>query len=197
MRAVAATLVGAIVLFIWGMCAWMVTPIHQDSMRTLPNADALTAFLKTQPLERAFYAAPMPDAKAADSTKAVEEFMNLHRQGPVYQLNYSPTGSEPMSPRVLGQGMLINLVCAGIAAFFIGLAARVGCGYAGRAGIGLLLGIFVAVAGHASLWNWMDFAANWSIPMIIDVIIGWTLVGLVQAAIIRPRATDVVVRNAS
>ena len=50
------------------------------------------------------------------------------------------------------------------------------------------LGIFVALVGHASYWNWMRFPTDYTIAFIVDVIVGWTLAGLAIAAIVRPEA---------
>ena len=52
-----------------------------------------------------------------------------------------------------------------------------------------LLGVFASLVGPGADWNWWGFPANFSLAMAGDLLIAWLLVGVVQAALIKPRAT--------
>jgi hypothetical protein len=48
------------------------------------------------------------------------------------------------------------------------------------------MGIFTALIGHVSYWNWMNFPLDYTVAFVIDNVVGWTLAGLVIAAIVTP-----------
>lgn len=97
-----------------------------------------------------------------------------------------------MNSRVMATGFIIDLLATLLAATLLFSAARGCCrSYLQRVGFVTGLGVFVGLVGHASYWNWMHFPADYTLAFIVDVVIGWTLVGLVMAAIVKsPLVSD-------
>lgn len=185
-RILIAGLLGAVVYYIWGMMAWMVFHLHDSTLSHFPNEQAMTAALREQNLETGVYAAPGFETEAE-----WDSFVERHRSGPVYSIFYSKEGSEPMGPTVMAGGFVIDLLAAALAACLLSSAASGCCNsYAARVGFVAGLGIFVGLVGHASYWNWMNFPLDYTIMFIVDVTIGWTLTGLVIAAIVKPPPAD-------
>lgn len=185
-RILIAGFLGAIVYFIWGMLAWMAVPLHTPTIAGLPDEASITTALKQQNLETGVYLIPWSDDEA-DWSNPDSTWTKNHLSGPIYSIYYHKEGMTPMSPNVMLNGFIIDLLAAALAACL--LSATVGgcCGtYARRVGFVMGLGIFVGLIGHASYWNWMAFPLDYTIAFIIDVVVGWTLAGLVIAAIIRP-----------
>jgi len=190
LRILIATHVGAIVYFIWGMLAWMVLPLHMTSMHGLPEEAAVTAELKRQNLTTGVYTAPWSD-NLEDWNDPNSEWMQRHKSGPIYSIYYESRGSSPMSPQVMATGFAIDLLATFVAACLLCGAASGCCrSYFSRVAFVAGLGIFVALIGHATLWNWMMFPLDYTISFMIDVVAGWTLTGLVLAAIIRPKTSS-------
>lgn len=50
-------------------------------------------------------------------------------------------------------------------------------------GLYSLLGIFAGLAVHLPMWNWFGFPLNYTALNILDIAIGWTLVGVVMSRI--------------
>jgi hypothetical protein len=183
-----AGIAGAVVYYVWGMMAWMVLPLHLPTIAGLPNESAITDALKAQSLETGVYVIPW-SSDAADMSDPNSTFMKNHASGPIYSIYYQREGAVPMGPSVLLGGFVIDLLAATLAACLLSSAATGCCrSYASRVGFVLGLGIFVGLIGHASYWNWMNFPLGYTLAFVADVVIGWTLAGIVIAAIVRPGA---------
>jgi hypothetical protein len=184
-RIILAGIVGAVIYFVWGMAAWMVLPLHGPSLAGLPDQNAIRAAFQSQDLQTGVYVIPWSD-NADDWQQPESEVNQMHRAGPLATIFYQQAGSELMPPRILVVGFFIDLLAAMLAACLLS-ATLVNCpSYAQRVGFVLGLGIFVALIGHVSYWNWMRFPTDYTIAFMIDVIVGWTLAGLAIAAIVRP-----------
>ena len=186
MRLILAALAGAVVYYIWGMVAWMVLPLHMSSMHGLPHEAEVTALLKSQELKTGVYSAPWSDNEA-DWQNPESEWMKRHEAGPVYSIFYKSEGCAPMSPQVMATGFAIDFVaCLLVSCLLCGATSGCCRSYLSRVGFVVGMGIFAALIGHVTLWNWMAYPTDHTIAFVIDVVAGWTLTGLVLAAIIRP-----------
>lgn len=185
-RIVMAGVAGSIVYFIWGNLAWMVLPLHAPTIHGLPNESAISEALNSQNLETGMYMAPWSDNEA-DWSNPESDWNKRHEAGPIYTIVYSKEGGTPMPPSLMITGFVIDLILAMLSALL--LSCSLGCCgdcYAKRLGFVAALGVFVAFAAHASYWNWMHFPLDYTLAFMADVTIGWTLVGLAQAAIVKP-----------
>lgn len=186
-RIVLAGLVGGVVYFVWGMAAWMFLGIHDTSLQQLPDDSVVTGELTSRQLETGVYTVPF----TTDSTEMSDpesEFVKAHNAGPIYTIYYNKEGAPPMGPDTLISGLVIDLFAVGLAACLLSSALADCRSYARRVGFVIGLGIFVALAAHGAYWNWMRFPTAYTIHFIVDSVIGWTLVGLVIAAIVKPTA---------
>ena len=184
-RIMIAGVVGAVVYFVWGMLAWMAVPLHTPTIHALPAESAIIDALKTQHLETGVYVAPYSE-NPADMSEPESEFMKRHTAGPIFSVYYQREGAEPMNAGVLGTGFVIDLLAALLAACLLSSIGPCGRSYWCRVGFVTGLGIFVAVVGHLSYWNWMHFPLGYTVAFMIDVTVGWLLAGLAIAALIRP-----------
>ncbi len=185
-RIMIAGVLGAIVYYIWGMLAWMALPLHTPTLSGLVDGAAITTVLKDQNLETGVYVYPWTDNQ--DDWKNPEsDFMKNHNAGPIYSIYYESAGAAPMNAGVLAGGFVIDLLAALLAACLLSsVSMNAGRSYARRVGFVIGLGLFVALIGHASYWNWMHFPTGYTLAFVADVVIGWTLAGLAIAAVVRP-----------
>jgi len=185
-RILVAALLGAIVYYVWGMLAWMALPLHTPTMTGLVDEAAVTNILTEQNLETGVYSAPMWENEAAMSDPD-SAFTKNHLRGPIYTIYYQRDGMVPMGPKVLLMGVTIDFAASLLAALLLSCAASGCCqSYWRRVGFVAGLGVFTAVVGHGAYWNWMYFPTDYTIAFMIDNIVGWTLTGLVIAAIVKP-----------
>jgi len=56
--------------------------------------------------------------------------------------------------------------------------------YGGRVLFIFTLALLAGVAGHVPNWNWFNFSTSYTALEISDLLVGWTLAGLVIAKII-------------
>ncbi|MEZ5940183.1 MAG: hypothetical protein R3C18_02245 [Planctomycetaceae bacterium] len=197
MRLLLATLAGGAVCYIWGVLAWLALPVHSQTMTELPDEAAVTSALEAQNLVEGVYAVPgypemADDATAEDQTAAWEEFTKAHQAGPVYSIYYRPKGMTPMGPDTMGKGFALDLLAAGIAAFIVSQLAANGASFFVRWRTVFVMGLFTCIVAYGALWNWMAFPDRFTIDMMLDVAICWSLVGLVIASIIRTEEKPVV-----
>ena len=185
-RIIVAGVLGSILYFIWGMATWTAIPLHMPTLAGLPDESAVTAALKDQDLDSGVYVSPWSD-NAEDWSDADSDWMKNHISGPLYSIYYQKNGAAPMNAGVMFGGFVIDLLAALLAATLLSGAASGCCrSYPKRVGFVSGLGVFVGLVGHASYWNWMHFPAGYTLAFIIDNVVGWTLAGLVIAAIVRP-----------
>lgn len=191
-RWLAAALAGAVTIFVWGNVAWMVLGLHDASIRAVPDEKGLARALRNAGLETGTYLIPAlpkhgPDASKDERDRLAEDFSTRHVNGPLAFLAIVKDGREPMTPGLFARAGAINLASATISATILALCAATCRAYWQRVSVVVLLAAFTAVVVHVSYWNWMFFSPDFTRDMIVDVLLGWTLVGLVQGALIRPR----------
>lgn len=185
-RIVLAGLLGGLVYFIWGALSWMVFPWHTATLEKLPNEDAVISALREQiPASGAYFFPGMPDPGAEATVQ--EAYAARHRQGPLGFLLFHAGGKELSMGPAMGRGFAIDVLAALIVAFLLSLKAP--APYPCRVFFVLLIGLFSAITTHAMYWNWMLFPTGYTLAMFADVVGGWTLAGLVMAAIVKPSAS--------
>ncbi len=188
-RIITAGVVGAVVYFVWGMLAWMAVPLHTPTINALPAEQTIVDALKAQNLESGVYVTPFAE-NSADMSDPESAFMKRHTAGPIFSIYYQKEGAEPMNASVLVIGFVINLLAALLAACLLSSIGPCGRNYWCRVGFVAGLGIFVALVGHLSYWNWMHFPIGYTVAFMVDVTVGWSLAGLAIAAFIRPQTGE-------
>lgn len=183
---IVAAILGAVVYFVWQMATWMLIPVHGPTVAALPDEDIVRDALIQQQIESGVYIVPHGNNEE-DMMDPESEFMKRHQAGPIFAVYYRKEGLDPMSASVLGLGFLTDLLGVAIVASMLGCATHGTCrSYAKRVGFVTGFGVFLALMGHVSYYNWMHFEAYYTAMFIVDAVVGWLLVGLVVAAIIRP-----------
>ncbi len=173
-------------MFVWGFLVWAVLPVHKDAIHVLPNEDAVVAALKQSNAGPGVYFFPaMPPSDAtAEVRQAYEE---KYRVGPVGMLSYNPAGLDPMMAKQFIYGFVIAFLSAALVAWFLTRSTAYAGTYVNRVAYCGMFGVFLTVASHLVTWNWLAEPNDWTVAWIIDSVAGWVVVGLVIAAIIKPK----------
>ena len=177
-------LLGGIAFFLWQNISWTVIPWHQP--KNIPNDDFIAMDMKDNMPEPGVYHYPgfpveSPEMTAAQKQEAWNGMLMRFKSGPrISMLVYDPAGGAFMRPMQFVAGFILALLAAFIAAYLLARAA-LSLKYWGRTGYVLLIGLFAALLGPLSEWNWWNFPLDYSLQMVADYAIGWSLTGMVIA----------------
>lgn len=181
-KIVLATLVGAVVVFVWNSIAHVALPIGTIGLSSLPNEEPVLQSLAASVHEPGLYFFPAIDMKAATKEQRAVWEKKLH-DGPSGLLVYRPHGGEAIAPWQLIHEFLANLLEAAIVAFLLSMMAA---SYGRRVLATTLLGLFGSATILLSYWIWYGFPALFVLGEIGEHMFGWLLAGLVMARMIPP-----------
>ncbi len=190
-RIVIAGIAGGVIMFVWGFLAWMILPLH-TAINNVPDEAAFAEAMQDQNMESGMYFVPgfpadLHKLEGEERKKVEENWMARHKAGPLVYMAYSKEGGQPMPPEMYIGSFLINLISSVLVAMALCAAVKGCCqSYLSRVGFVTMIATFASLTTYAMNWNWFHVPLDHTIEMSLDVIIGWTLVGLVQALIIKP-----------
>jgi hypothetical protein len=179
MRIAVATLLGGLVMFLWGAFAHMVLPIGEMSVRAPVNEDKVIAALHDNlPSEHAIYMLPYFDMAKHNDPKATEAFSIKAASSPYAFIVYAPYGHDPMQ---MGYNLFHQWLSDTLAALLIALILIRSTVSAMR-GLytGLAFGVFAWLSLSVPFWNWYRFPAAFTLGTLIEQAFGWLLAGAVM-----------------
>lgn len=183
LRAILGGLVGGLVVFFWGFFAWGFSDIYKTAIKPMPNAPSMIGTLKGGLSETGAYYFPEMPADRHD-TAAMESWTTRHTDGPLGMVIYRAHGADPMDPMLMLRGLAIYA-----AAGLILASLMHACGiksFGRRWAFAISAALFAVLVSHITKWNWFYFPDAYTLAMVSDVMIGWTLGGAAVAAIVRP-----------
>ena len=115
---------------------------------------------------------------------AMPAYVKKYEQSPHGVLVYHPaSGAFPFGAALAREGLL-NLVAGLLAAWLLSWAAP-GRGYGARVGFVVIAGILATLTTNVEYWNWYGFPSAYIAGYMITQVIGYTLLGLIAAAIVK------------
>lgn len=185
-RVLLAGLAGAIAMFIWVSIAHVMTPLGSMGFSQIPNErpvlDAMQASLGNH---AGMYFFPWVDPK---DPQLMQKSAALMKTNPSGLLVYQGPGGKGDMTLMLAHEFVKEFIEALIAAFLLSLTML--GSYLARAGFVALIGVCTAIATNVSYWIWYAFSADYTLAQIVIELVGMIVVGLVAAAIVRPRAAQ-------
>ncbi|MBI5274489.1 MAG: hypothetical protein HY860_05500 [Chlamydiales bacterium] len=176
-------IVGGIVAYIWSFASWMVLPWHNDLFHSFKSEQYVASVIKENSPEKGVYLIPFLDMKKAQKNDYKKQ-ADAMRKGPVVFAVVSPTGAAPM-----GAGHFVSNFLTQVAGgALVGMILYLSCchNYFGRVMIVLFTGLFAGIITYLPAWTWWNFPCDYTIVSILDVTIGWLIVGLILAKVMRP-----------
>ena len=184
-----AGLLGGIALFMWGSFSHIVLGLGSVGIKEIPRGQeaAIQSSLRTALPESGFYFFPgmgIPAGASADEKQAATKlYQEKYRQGPTGILIFHSQGAEIMTPGQLMIQLGLTIVEALIGAWLLSLTSLTTL--SSRIGFVVVLGILMALATNVEYWDWYGFPMNYTLAYMLDKVIGFALVGLVVAVVIR------------
>lgn len=165
-RRLVLSVVGGIVLFLWGFISWALLPWHMMVANKFVNEAAVSQVLKENAPQKGVYY--LPFSEKDHGPDQVGAFANVLPQGT--EMN-------------MGKQMAIGLTTQLLAAFLVLslMNTAKGLNYMGKVGYFAFVGLIIGFVSHTPYWNWFGFATSYTLVTILDIVIGWTLAGLAMA----------------
>ncbi len=164
-----ATIVGAIILFVWQFVSWAALNLHGNETQYAPNQDAILTCL-AENLEPGHYMMPQP---APGSSQAeMEAYMKNVQGKPWALISYHSSLEFNMGGNLL-RGFLVDLIAVFLLVWLMGKMPGLDMATA------LMAAIIVGVIGYLTIpyLNHIWFETP-SLAYLIDSVVPWGLVGL-------------------
>ncbi len=188
-RVIISAIIGGILVFAWSMVSWMALPYHTQSIHQFKDEAAVTKFIKEQAVQSGVYVLPFVPSdtlsKPADEQRKVwEEVQKKQQTGPMMFASVALNGTEVS----MKQSMIYGLVLQIAGAFIISLILWGFCcsGYFCRLFTVISIGLLVGLLGSVPGLIWWKFSLPFTLACAADALIGWSIAGLLMAAIVKP-----------
>jgi hypothetical protein len=174
--------VGAVVLFIWSFLAWAILPIHQHAFMYNPAMSSVLQTLVDSNVSSGSFVYPMADnrnvsgfdAKFQEESQKVAE---ANTGKPAVVVYYKKEGYLMDFTTIL-KGLLFNFIAVFSACLILLPGFKNTDSFFGRWWLTLLIGVVISAAGPLINYNWMGSPWDFTVEMILDILINWSVVGL-------------------
>lgn len=181
-RVLFAGVLGGIAMFVWSSVAHIVLPLGAAGIQEIPNEQSLLGPMGTTlGGTSGMYMFPA----MGTAPDAMQQYEKKLASSPSGLLIYHPAGAKAMTPGQLVTEFLTEFLQALLAAFLLS-QSRLN-GFAARAGFVAVVGVVAAISTNVSYWNWYGFPATYTAAYMTIQLVGFVLIGLVCAAILRGR----------
>ncbi|HKW35376.1 MAG TPA: hypothetical protein VJN92_20355 [Candidatus Acidoferrum sp.] len=187
-RVLIAGILGGLTMFVWLFVAHDFLPLGELGVQEIPNEGPVLSAMQSSIPQAGLYLFPGMGLGAnptmAQRNAAMPAYMKKYEQSPHGILVYHPASGAFNFGAALAKEGAINLLEGLLAAWLLSLAAA-GKAYSARAGFVVILGVLASVTTNLEYWNWYNFPGNYVAGYMVTQITGFTLVGLVVAAIVK------------
>jgi hypothetical protein len=194
MRILLAGILGGIVMFVWTSIAHMALPLGETGINKIPNESAVLSAMQSGIGDNTgLYIFPGlgvgKNATREEKNQAMKQMQQRIGTNPSGILMYHPPGRQ----FAFGKSLAIEFsteVLQAILVIWLFAQMRIGS-FAGRVGFVLIAGILAAITTNISYWNWYGFPGVYTASYILIEIVGFFLVGIVAALLLRKRGPAV------
>jgi hypothetical protein len=169
-------------------------PLGEAGIEEIPNEPAVLSAMQSSISDKTgLYIFPGlgvgKNATRKEKNEAMKQMQQRIAANPSGILMYHPPGRQ----FAFGKSLAIEFSTEVLQAILvIWLLARTRIGsFAGRVGFVLVAGILAAITTNVSYWNWYGFPGVYTASYILIGIIGFALVGIVAALVLRKRSPAV------
>lgn len=185
-RVLLSTLLGGLLAYAWLMISWMVLPYHGKTIHKFDDETFVVSAIKASAKQSGVYHYPymgadIPTQSKEDAQNQNDEVMDKMAEGPTILVAYSTEGAGMTMKMLYGAGSQF------LGAFFVSLMmlflAR--SHYMARLMFVSLFAVAVGVLASSPLYVWWQFDQQFVLYEFLDYVIGWTLAGVVMAAVMK------------
>jgi hypothetical protein len=193
-RILLAGVLGAIAMFLWSSLAHVVLPLAKTGIQEIPNEQLVLSAMQTSlGATPGLYFFPGiglgPDATRQQENAAMQQYDQKLATNPSGLLIYHPPGAKALTPGQLVTEFITEFIEALLVVFL--LAQTRLATFASRVGFVTLAGIMAAITTNLPYWNWYGFPTNYTIAYMTIEIVGYVVVGIVAAVVVKNRTAPV------
>ena len=190
MRILLAGILGGIVMFAWTSIAHMALPLGEAGIIEIPNESAVLNSMQSNIGDKAgLYIFPGlglgENASREEKSQAMKGMQQRIAANPSGILMYHPPGRQFAFGKSLAIEFSTELLET-ILVIWLLAQARIRS-FGGRVGFVLIAGILAALTTNVSYWNWYGFPGVYTASYILIEIVGFVLVGVIAALVLRKR----------
>ena len=198
-RILLAGILGGIAMFLWSSVAHVILPLGQTGIKEIPNeASVLSAMYASLGEKSGMYMFPGMDLGANPTREQEHAAMQHYGEklvgNPSGLLIYHPPGAKALTPGQLATEFLTELLEALIVVFLLAQTRLTSFG--SRVGFVTLVGVLAAITTNISYWNWYGFPANYTAAYMTIEMVGYLVVGIVAALVMKNSAPKTLVTTA-
>lgn len=185
MKVVKGALAAGVVLWIWSVVYWVFSGVPVKGMTEFKDAAAVEAVLKANTKGPGFYVIPsawVPD-DVEDQNKWMEERGAKIASGFFSAGAVAPRGVGGFGGQI-GRSVLGNFVSAALVSWL--LLQTAGLGFGGRVLFVQVCALSAWVIASWPLHVWWGYPTGFTLLLLVDYMVGWTLAGLVLAKLLAP-----------
>jgi hypothetical protein len=194
MRILVAGILGGVVMFVWTSVAHMALPLGEAGINEIPNESAVLSAMQSNIGDNSgLYIFPGlgvgKNATREEKSEAMKQMQQRIAANPSGILMYHPPGR----PFAFGKSLVVEFsteVLQAILVIWLLAQTRIGS-LGGRVGFVLIAGFLAAITTNVSYWNWYGFPGVYTASYILIEIVGFFLVGIVAALLLRKRGPAV------
>lgn len=165
-----ASLVGAIIMFVWSFLAWMLLPIHANTYMYTPAQDAIMKVLSESNLESGVYG--MPSAPTTEEAMKVMEANKGKPGAAIYYLKEDPgMGASQMVWGFIFDFIMVFAACTLLVNNMAG-------SFFSRWWMVMMFAVIIIFGIHLMQWNWMGHTWSYTRDFLLDTALGWGICGL-------------------
>lgn len=165
-----ATLVGAIILFVWQFLSWAVLPVHQSEYGYTPNQDKIMEALNQYLTEENTYMVPgVPPGTPHEQAEAA---MQSNIGKPWARISYHKSLNMDMGTNMI-RGFSVDLLVAFFLMWLLLQFANLNLRTAVQAAVAVGIMAYLTIPYLNNVWFEEGSAGH-----LVDAIVPWTLMGL-------------------
>ncbi len=186
---VLGSVLGGVVVFVWSAVSWMLLPWHNSSMKSFADESAVAqVILDNAPSGGMFMLPGMPpgfESLSQTEKQAVETSIAQRRAEGPYLYGVVWRGVKEDMGRQMGVALLFNILAALLVTMLVMKTG--GMSWAGRVMFVVTAALAVCLIAVVPNWIWWHHPSGYIIVTMADVLIGWTLAGMVIAKVAAPK----------
>jgi hypothetical protein len=174
-----AALLGTVLLFLWNLISWTVLPLHNMTINDLP-----TPVINPEVMQETMPSPGVYHFPGFMSGAPMDTVSRAYQEGPVISiLNYQPGDVQVLDPVQFVWSFILNYITVFLT-FLLLFWSRIP-DFWQRVAFCTIIGLIGGIAGHGALGLWFGFPPFYTFVNVLDLFVGWFIIGLAGARMIR------------
>ncbi len=172
-------LLGGVMLFGWSAISWMVLPWHHSNFHKFDQEKVVEIVIQSNALHKGIYLLPNPIQGTPEERKEAHERAS---KGPFAFVAMSPQGGGSM-PLHMVFAFLIQALGAAMVTGLLTLIKKPEATFGEKFIFVVVFALAAGIVCQLPYWNWWGFPKDFILLTMADLLIGWSLAGLMIAKV--------------